>query len=112
MKLRMNERSAESGVGLSNGVVQVGATVADGAMELGRDEPRLTLHELGVFRPNLKKSLVVRLVENERVNEHNWAHLEAQLAVNRGSRVKSTELKHEKTSILGVGCRYDMIVLY
>ncbi len=51
-EIRMRERRFESGGRLPNGMVQVGRTIAERAVKLGRDEARLTLHERRIVPPD------------------------------------------------------------
>src|SRR5450631_1059545 len=83
----MRERSTESGVGLPDRIVEIGAAIADGAVELGRDVPGLTLHELGVIGPGLDQRGLVLLVEGGKIDEHDRARFETELAVDGKSRV-------------------------
>src|SRR6185369_11340475 len=64
-EFRVRERSAEMCVGFPNCVIEIGRAVANGAVELGRDEARLPFHESGIVLPALQEALLVRSVERE-----------------------------------------------
>jgi NAD(P)-dependent dehydrogenase (short-subunit alcohol dehydrogenase family) len=68
-------------------VVQVRRTLADGAVKLSRNEPRLLFHEQRIFLPSLQECLLVGLVEREKVHQHDWAYFEGYLSFNRKRRV-------------------------
>lgn len=65
LEVRVRKCSAECSVRLPNGIIQIGRVLTKSAMQLGRDEARLALHERRIILPDFEKARLVRLIERE-----------------------------------------------
>src|SRR5262245_43695184 len=95
-ELRMRECSPEGRGGFPDRIIEVSRVIADRAMQLGRDEARLSFHELGIVLPGLEEGRLVHLVEREHVYEHDGARVDRDLAIDRESGVQRAKQRHDK----------------
>ena len=80
---------------LPDGIVQIGRTIAERAVQLGRDEARLTLHERRVVLPSFEEVRLVRLIEREEVHENDRSGFNPKLAFDREVGVEGAQRGHD-----------------
>src|SRR5579883_2388158 len=91
----MRERGPEICNRFPDRIIEVSRAFADGAVKLGRNETRLSLHKASIVLPSLEECLFVRSIECEQVREDDRSGCYHELAFDGEGRVQWTQQRHD-----------------